>query len=337
MKSKKRIILSLTIFVLVLIIGVAGFKTLGGPEWSLLDSLYMTVITLSTVGYEEVYDISANPAAQAFATVFIILCLGTIAFAVSSITSFIVEGELKNILGRKKMEKEIAKLKDHFIVCGTDETAQTIIQELIQIQKKFVVIEPLQERIEKFSPSGNFLLIHGDPTEDSVLLSAGIEKAKGILLSLPTDEANLFVTLTARGLNPKIRIVTKSIDVKSHKKMMKAGSDAVISPTFIGGMRMISEMIRPSVVSFLDMMLRERERVLRFEEVQVKKESHLVGQTLGQANLEGKTNALLVAVRRKGSQDFEFNPKKETVIQENDTLIFISTPEMIQELEKIAS
>lgn len=337
MKSKKRIFLSLTIFVLVFIIGVAGFKILGGQEWSLLDSLYMTVITLSTVGYGEVYDISANPAARIFAAVFIILCLGTIAFAVSSITSFIVGGELKNILGRKKMEKEIAKLKDHYIICGTDETAQTIIRELIQTQKNFVVIEPLQEKIEKLSSIGSLLLIHGDPTEDNVLLSAGIERAKGILLSLPSDEANLFVTLTARSLNPRIRIVTKEIAVKSHKKMMKAGSDAVISPTFIGGMRMVSEMIRPSVVSFLDMMLREREKVLRFEEVQVKKESHLVGQTLGQANLEEKTNALLVAVRREGSQDFEFNPKKETEIQENDTLIFIATPETIQELEKIAS
>ncbi len=337
MKSKKRIFLSLAIFVLVIIIGAVGFKILGGREWSLLDSLYMTVITLSTVGYGEVYDISTNPAARIFAAVFIILCLGTIAFAVSSITSFIVEGELKNILGRKKMEKEIAKLKNHYIVCGTDETAQTIIKELIQTQKRFVVIEPLQETIEKLSSFGDLLLIHGDPTEDNVLLSAGIEKAEGILLSLPTDEANLFVTLTARSLNPRIRIVTKGIAIKSHKKMMKAGSDAVISPTFIGGMRMVSEMIRPSVVSFLDMMLREREKILRFEEVQVKKASRLVGQTLGQADLEDKTNALLVAVRREGSQDFEFNPRKETAIRENDTLIFIATPEMIQELEKIAS
>jgi len=337
MKGKKRIFLSLTILVLVIIIGVTGFKILGGKDWSILDSLYMTVITLSTVGYGEVYDISANPAARIFAAVFIILCLGTIAFAVSSITSFIIEGELKNFLGRKKMQKEIAKLKDHYIICGTDETAQTILQELIQTQKNFVVIEPQQENIEKLASLGDLLFVLGDPAEDDVLESAGIHKAQGILLSLPSDEANLFVTLTARSLNPDIRIVTKGIAIKSHEKMMKAGSDAVISPTFIGGMRMVSEMIRPSVVSFLDMMLREREKVLRFEEVDVRKDSHLVGQTLRQANLEDKTNALLVAVRREGSQDFEFNPKKDTEIRENDTLIFIATPEMIQELEKISS
>lgn len=337
MNSKKRIFLSLTIFILVFIIGVVGFKVLGGDEWSLLDSLYMTVITLSTVGYSEVVDISANPAARIFATVFIIICLGTIAFAVSSITSFIVEGELKNVLGRKRMEKEIAKLKDHYIVCGSDDTAQTIMEELILTQKKFVVIEALKEKMDRLSSLGSILLIHGDPTEDSVLLSAGIEKAKGILLSLPTDEANLFVALTARSLNPKIRIVTKGIDINSHKKMVKAGSDAVISPTFIGGMRMVSEMIRPAVVTFLDMMLREREQVLRFEEVEVGKGSFLVGKTIEEAKLGEKTDALLVAIRREGRKDYEFNPSKDTVIRENDTLILIATPEMVKELERLAS
>jgi voltage-gated potassium channel len=337
MKGKKRIYLSLTVFISVFLIGVAGFKIIGGNEWSLLDSLYMTVITLSTVGYEEPIDISPNPAARIFAVVFIIICLGTIAFAVSSITSFIVEGELKNVLGRKRMEKEIAKLKDHYIVCGSDETAQTVIQELLLTKRKFVVIEPLKEKIDKLSSTENILLIHGDPTEDTVLLSAGIEKAKGILLSLPTDEANLFVTLTARSLNPKIRIVTKGIDLKSHKKMVKAGSDAVVSPTFIGGMRMVSEMIRPAVVTFLDMMLRERKKVLRFEEVGVGKDSSLVGKTIEEANLAEPAGALLVAVRRAGEKDYEFNPSGGTVIQENDTLILIATPDMVEELEKLAS
>ncbi len=336
MDGRKRLLLSISIFIAVFIVGVIGFKLIGGSEWSVLDSLYMTVITLSTVGYGEVIDISANPAARIFAVVFIITCLGTIAFAVSSITSFIVEGELKNVLGRRRMEKEISKLKDHFIVCGSDETAQTIIQELIKTRKEFVIIEPLQEKIDKLS-SSNILFIHGDPSEDDILKLAGIGKAKGIMLSLPTDEANLFVTLTARSLNPKIRIVTKSIDVKSQNKMKKAGSDAVISPTFIGGMRMVSEMIRPAVVSFLDMMLYEKERVLRVEEVSVPSGSSQAGKTLEEAKLGVKTGALLVALRREGSHKYEFNPSKETQIKENDTLIFMATPDMISELEKIVS
>jgi voltage-gated potassium channel len=334
--SKRRIFISLTVFFVVFLVGVTGFKLFGGKEWSFIDSLYMTVITLSTVGYGEVEDISANPAARIFASVFILFCLGTIAFVVSSVTSFIVEGEMKNLLGRRKMEKEISKLKNHYIVCGTDETAQTIIQELILTQKDFVVIEPLKEKIDKLSASVKGLFIHGDPTEDNVLISAGIKKARGIFLSLPTDEANLFITITARSLNPAIRIVTKGIDVKSHSKIIKAGSDAVVSPTFIGGMRMVSEMVRPAVVTFLDMMLRERKKVLRVEEVVVKKGAPLDRKTLESAKIGEKTGALLVAVQKGGGKDYDFNPQKETVLQEKDVLILIASPESVKQVEKLA-
>lgn len=336
MTGKKKVLLSFAMFFTVILIGVVGFKIIGGGEWSLLDSLYMTVITLSTVGYEEVVDISANPAARTFAIIFIFLCLGTIAFAVTSITSFIVEGELKNILGRRRMEKEISKLKGHYIVCGSDETALTIIQELLLTKKPFVVVEPLREKIDRLSALGDVLFVHGDPTEDTALLQAGIERAKGILLSLPTDEANLFVTISARSLNPEIRIVTKGIDVKSHKKIFKAGSDAVVSPSYIGGMRMVSEMIRPAVVTFLDMMLREREEVLRFEEVQVKKDSALIGKKLEEANIEKETGSLLVALQRAGSAGYDFNPPKETKIQEGDIIVLIATPDMVKKIEKAA-
>jgi voltage-gated potassium channel len=338
MYSKKRIFISLLIVFLVFMTGVIGFKFFGGKGWTLLDSLYMTVITLSTVGYEEALDISTNPAARIFAVIFIIVCLGTIAFAISSITAFIVEGELKNVIWRKKMEKRISRLNDHYIVCGADETAQTIVNELILTRKKLIVIEPLKERIDRLlSLFNNLLYIQGDPTEDDVLLSANINQAKGILLSLPTDEENLFVTLTARSLNPEIRIVTKGIDTKSHKKMRKAGADAVVFPTDIGGMRMASEMIRPAVVSFLDMMLREKEKVIRFEEVSVPKESPLVGKTLGEAKIGKKTSALLVAIRDIGTGRYNFQLTEETEIREGDILIMIASPEMVDEVRRIAS
>jgi voltage-gated potassium channel len=338
MNSKKRVFLSLLIFLLVFMCGMVGFRVFGGKEWSLLDTLYMTVITLSTVGYEEPIDISTNPAARIFAVVFIVVCLGTIAFAISSITAFIVEGELKNILWRKKMDKEISRLNDHYIVCGVDETAQTIIQELILTRKKFVVIEPLQERIDKLLSSfSNLLFIQGDPAEDDVLLSARIEKAKGILLSLPTDEENLFVTLSARSLNPKIRIVTKGIDIKSHNKMMKAGADAVVSPTSIGGMRMVSEMIRPAVVSFLDMMLRERKKVIRFEEVTVGQGSSLAGKTVGESKIAKMSGVLLAAIKNAETGEYDFDISEGTEIRENDVLILIASREMVDEVEKIAS
>ena len=142
MTPRKRLYIAVILFLVVFVFGVAGFKILGGSEWSFLDSVYMTVITVATIGYGEVHDLSGNPAARIFAIIYILMSLGTIAFAVTSITAFVVEGELKNILGRRKMEKEIARLKDHYIVCGSDETAQTIIQELSQTKRDIVVIEP---------------------------------------------------------------------------------------------------------------------------------------------------------------------------------------------------
>lgn len=232
MHSKKRVLLSIIIFLAVIFVGIVGFSYFGGTGWTFLDSIYMTVITLSTVGYGEVLDLSANPGARIFAMIFILLCLGTVAFGISSITAFIVEGELKNILWKKKMEKAINLLHDHFIVCGSDETAQTIIQELRLIKKMFVVIEPDKEKIEKLLIQGELLYIQGDPSEDETLARANIGKAMGIILSLPSDQENLYVTLTAREMNPAIRIVTKGLEDRAARKMTKAGADAVVSPLY---------------------------------------------------------------------------------------------------------
>ncbi len=335
MSSLKRLRLSLILFISVFLIGVLGFKLVGGKEWSLLESLYMTVITISTVGYGEVVDLSQNPAARLFAVIYIIICLGTIAFAVSSITAFVVEGELKNILGRKRMEKEIHKLAGHFIVCGSDETAQTAIQELLLTKRPFVVIEPSAEKIEKLKSLGPVLFLQGDPVDERILEEAGIKRAQGIFLSLPSDEANLFATITVRSLNPTIRIVVKVIDLRSQAKMLKAGADSAISPAYIGGMRMVSEMVRPAAVTFLDLMLRDREKVLRVEELTVKPDSALCGQTLAEVAIGEKTGALLVAVKRAGSADYEFNPAPSRRIEPGDTLILIASPEMIQKINSL--
>lgn len=332
MDNKKRLYLSLIVFFVVFLIGVTGFKIIGGDDWSILESLYMTVITLSTVGYGETEDLAANPEARIFAIVFIVLCLGTIAFAVSSITSFIVEGELKDMLGRKKMDKKISRLKNHYIVCGIEETALTVINELILTKKKFVVVEMDKEKLKKLSQQEDILIVHGDASEDDILIEAGIEQAQGILLSLPSDEANLFVSITARSLNPDIRIVAKSKDIKSHKKMQKAGSNSVVSPSYIGGMRMVSEMIRPAVTTFLDMMLRERDRVLRFDEVKVDEDSELVGKKIFQSGVKEHSGALIIAIKSAEGGEFDFNPSRDKEINAGDTLIVIATPDMREKL-----
>lgn len=337
MDNRKRIIISLVVFAAVFLSGVVGFKIFGGPEVSLLESVYMTAITISTIGYTEVVDLSHSPAGRIFTILFIMFSLGTIAFAVSSITAFIVEGELKNLLGRRRMEKDIARLKDHYIVCGSDETAQTVIRELIVTERDFVVIDPSKEKIEKLVSFGEFLYLVGDPAEDEVLEKAGVGRAKGILLSLPSDEANLFVTLTARNLNPDARIIAKGTDLKSHEKIKKAGADSVVSPSFIGGMRMVSDMIRPAVVSFLDKMLYSKDHILRVEEIAVGKGSPLAGKTIEESAIKDRTGALLVAVRKAKTGDYEFNPAPDRLIQEDDVLIFIGSPEMLKAFDSIAA
>lgn len=336
MNGKKRIYTSFFVFFIVFVFGTAGYYFFGEGKWTLLDSIYMTVITLSTVGYGEVVDLSANPSARIFNCFYILLCLGTIAYAVSSITAFIVEGELKDILGRRRMEKEIAKLRDHFIVCGSDETARTIIQELTLTRRSFVVVEPSKERLERLSLEfESFLNINGDPSEDPVLVSAGIERAKGIFLTMPSDEANLFIAITARNLNEGIRIVTKGIDIKSQNKFLKAGADYVVSPTFIGGMRMASQMIRPAVVNFLDLMLRERERILRFEEKSVPQGSPLAGKMLQEVDIADRTGALLVAIKKPGREGYIFNPPRNYRIEEEDILMLIASPDMIEQIGQL--
>ncbi len=336
MHNRRKITISIVGFLAIFVIGVIGFKIIGGSQASLLDSAYMTAITISTIGYGEVVDLSGHPAGRVFNILFIILSLGTIAFAVSSITAFIVEGELKNLLGRKRMEKDIAKLKDHYIVCGSDETAQVVIRELKSTERDFVVIEPSREKLEKLAAEPGLLYIQGDPAEDEVLLKAGLGRAKGILLSLPTDAANVFVTITARSLNPAVRIIAKGLDLKSHDKMKRAGADSVVSPSFIGGMRMVSDMVRPAVVTFLDKMLYDKARSLRVEEVTVGPGSPLAGRTIAQAALGEKTGALLVAVKRGAIAEYEFNPPAGRAIDEGDILIFIGSPEMVDGVEKIA-
>ncbi|MBU4494728.1 MAG: potassium channel protein [Candidatus Aminicenantes bacterium] len=333
MHSKKRVLLSVLIFLAVFLVGIVGFRHFGGTGWSFLDSMYMTVITMSTVGYEEVLDISANPGARVFAMVFILLCLGTVAFGISSITAFIVEGELKNILWKNKMEKAINKLRDHFIVCGADETAQTIIQELRLIKKPFVVIEPDRDKIEKLLSQGELLYIQGDPSEDETLTRANIRSARGIILSLPSDQENLYVTLTAREMNPAVRIVTKGLEDRSARKMTKAGADAVVSPPFIGGMRMVSEMVRPAVVTFLDMMLRDREKALRFEELPIVEGSAYAGQTIARCRMDHKKDTLIVAVREAGSENYIFPPPDDRVIEPGDILVLIGNADTLQKME----
>ena len=320
--------------VFVLVIGTVGYWFVGRGQYSLLDCLYMTVITIATIGYGEIIDMSGNPAGRGF-TIFIALFgIGTLTYILSNFTAFIVEGELNETFRRRKMEKIIKKFKDHYIVCGIEGVGFHIVSELYDTKRPNVIVDIDRKKIEKILETfQERVYIEGDATDSDTLLKAGIMEAKGLFAVSGDDNQNLVISLTAKQLNPNIRVVARCHDLKNIDKVKKAGADAVVSPTFIGGLRMASEMVRPTVVSFLDIMLRDKDKNLRVEEIPVPES--FVGKAIADLQLKKYPNMLLLAVRTK--DDWIFNPSDDYVIKPENALIFMATPQERQEMESIFS
>ena len=254
----------------VLIIGTIGYYHISGGEHSLLDTFYMTVITISTIGFGEVIDLSASPAGRVFTIFIAIAGIGFLFYIITNLTAFVVEGELTKSFRSRKMEKRARSFSEHYIVCGMGEVGIHVAHELAATNRPFIALDINREHIEKaLEAFPNMVYIEGDATDDNTLLKAGIKQARGIFITTAEDNQNLVVTLTVKQLNPEVRIISRCNELKNGEKMRKAGADAVISPCFIGGLRMASEMVRPTVVSFLDTMLRDKEKNLRVEEVSV--------------------------------------------------------------------
>ena len=321
----------------VVIIGALGYYIIGNGKWKFIDCLYMTVITISTVGYSEILDLSEITGGRLYTIVLIIFGMGVILYFASTVVAVIVEGEIRHFFRRQKMKKDISKLKDHIILCGAGATGSYVIKELIATKTPFVVIEESEDRINRLieEETGEFLYIIGDASDDHILEEAGIKRAKGLIAALPTDKDNLFVVISARQLNPNIRIVARGIEPSTIAKLKRAGADSVVSPNFIGGMRMVSEMIRPKVTEFLDIMLYDKDKTLRIEEVDVPKGSSFIGKSLREANLRQLADILVVAVRNEKTKSYHYNPKPEFVIEEGTSLIVLGPIEEIIKLRNI--
>lgn len=332
MNVYKKFIFAGIILLFIVLSGTIGYWFIGGKQYSLMDCLYMTVITIATIGFNEIIDLSGNPLGRGF-TIFIALTgIGTLTYILSSFTAFIVEGDLNESFRRRKMEKIIKKLKDHYIVCGVEGVGFHIINELFDTKRDFIIVDMDKVKIEKVSQSFNDLIyIVGDPTDNETLIKAGIKEAKGLFASTNDDNQNLVISLTAKQLNPEIRVVASCNDPKNSEKIKKAGADSVVSPTYIGGLRMASEMVRPTVVSFLNIMLRDREKNLRVEEVEVPE--YFSGKPIFELKLRRFPNILLLAVRTK--DDWIFNPPEDYRVEKGDFLIFMTTPEERFVIEKI--
>lgn len=337
----KKLLSAIILFFIILIFGTIGYKYFGGTNWSFLDAAYMTVITISTVGYGETHDLENNTAARIFTMLFLLFGMGVLLYSLGIVTTFFIEANPFDTLGRYFMKKKIEKAKHHTIVCGISKTGVHILKELISTNRSFVIIEENQEVIDKFvndsiCKNSEILYICGDATDDNILENAGIKKASSICLALPNDKDNLFITITAKQINSKIRIVAKSTEEKNRSKMKKAGADSIISPNFIGGLRMVSEAIRPSVTTFLDIMLRDKHN-LRIEEVILYPGSILINKKLKETNIHEELGLLIIALKKDLADDFSYNPASNTELNIKDTIITIGNPDQIASLRKLAN
>lgn len=330
MRPVRNLRVSLLILVLTLGLGTAGYIVLEG--WDFLDALYMTVITLATVGYKEVHDLSTN--GKLFTIGLILFGVATIAYAFGSLLQLMVEGQILRILGRRKLEKRINQLEGHYIVCGYGRIGALVSQEFLSRPVAFIVVERDPVICERLAKE-KILFVQGDATDDDTLIKAGILRAKGLITAVTSESANVYITLTARGLNPDLFILARSVEEGSEIKLKRAGATKVISPYRIGANRMAWAVLRPSVVDFIDIAIGSESLELQLEEIRVAPNSSLVARTLISAGNRRAWGIMIIAIK-KSSGAMLFNPESSTTIDAEDILIILGKPPDIRNLEKVA-
>lgn len=330
MDEKRKIKFILYAFSLLLIIGTVGYIILLDVDF--VDALYMTVITVSTVGFGEVGTTSNS--SEIFSVIMIFLGVGIVGYAFTTLVAMFVEGKVSDLWKGSKMDRKISALSDHYIICGSGELAEVIIKKFIDENLDFVVITDKREDLDDYSHH-NILVVEGQSTEESVLLHAGIEKAKGLVATMETEVDNIVTVLTARNLNNKIYIISNAITKSGNEKLLKVGANKTLSAIEISGNRMASLMIKPNIISFLDVVTRVGDVELDLEEVIVKKGSYLENKTLIEAQIPRKTGLTVLAIKKIEDEKMLFNPPIDYTFKIGDVLIILGREEQVDKLRNL--
>ena len=321
---RRRIMGASIALAVVLLIGTLGYYILGAGRWDVIDCLYMTLVTVTTLGLESLPGFERTVGARLFTMILLVMGIGTFLYFVSALTAMILEGDLQHAFRRQRMQKDIDAMEDHVIVCGVGQTGRNVVHEMLHSRAEFVAIDIVEEHVrfpEGAKPEERYPYLVGDATNDDVLAKAGIARARALVAALTDDKDNLYVVITARQANPGMRIVARAIGDRAPDKLRKAGANAVISTNYLGGMRLANEVLRPHVTEFLEETLRSKGIDLVIEEVRVPHQSPLVGRTLAEARLRNHTGALVLAVRDISTREWIYSPGPDEKLKDGTLLI----------------
>lgn len=323
---RKRLFIAHAAIFLMIAAGSVAFYFLEGLSW--YEAVYFTATTLTTVGYGDI--VPETEAGKLFATVFVLVGVGTVLYALSLVAQVFIRTELLSALGTRRRSKEMQKLSGHYIICGAGRVGRRVIKSLQHESIPFVVIEVDEKRIHQIPNWERHFVLNGDATLESNLLAAGVERASGLATCLPDDAANVYVVLTARDLNRRLHIVSRAVEEQAEPKLVRAGANRVVAPTIIGSLSMARALTKPAIADFMDSIVAENLDLV-FEEVSITNNAQYVGKTLGETNISRELNLLVVAIRKKEGEMI-FNPSGNTRIEEGDLLIVIGKAEAMQQL-----
>lgn len=327
----KRLLPAGVILLIVVFVGIIGYRVI--EHWTLLESIYMVITTVLTIGFQEMHPLS--PAGRMLTLAIAIAGVGTAIYAAGQAAEIIVEGEILGYRMRRKMDKRIREMKDHYIISGFGRVGHQVAADFAAAKIPYVIIDSKPETVSELEPKGVPHIV-GDATLDETLEEAGIRRAKGLVACSDSDVANVYVTLSARALNPSLNIIARAAQLETEKKLVMAGANRVISPYVMSGRRMAAMAVRPISSDFLDMVTHGGELEFRLYEVAVPDHSSLIEHTLAEAEIRTRSGALVLAIR-KASGTFELQPHASSVISRGDILVVIGTQEQIEALEGIVA